>query len=234
MSRTRSIKARLKPHTEKLLRDLCAIFEERVEAMAKQVEVAFEHALSAAATELAAPRPTVTVDIAGSVEPLRITDDELKQLKAVAPAPDGKKTVTCKKCGYVGGNARGCGKSHPTLLRVLRQPHTVATTEAAESPRVERIKRVSIARSGQPPTLGMRTRRPVVEPAPEPEPEEDDDSDDSDERWSKLRIKDETRIAEGKKHEGLLPMPRSSFRTIPRPGDEDLADVEELNFGDRD
>lgn len=138
-----------------------------------------------------------------------------------APQANGKKPVTCQACGFVGGNARGCGRSHPTLeappprtVRPEAPTRSAGAIEADREQRRERIERVAskAPRSGKPPELGMRAR--PAPPAPAPFAPVDDQDDDEIERWPASRIAEETARAEASKHEGELPEPRSTFAFI--------------------
>ena len=161
-----------------------------------------------------------------------IADDAEVEAHANEPAPrepvnKGGKMI-CRSCGFVGGNARGCGRAHPTLHETVTPPARTASTparsaaevEAARENRRERIERVSAKAppsSGRPPQLGMRTTIPR---AATPVTCETDDDQDDNGRWSTSRIADETRRAEASKRAGELPVPRATFdsRGFPRGG----------------
>lgn len=226
MSRARSLRARLKPVVDRLVREFTAAFEARIEAELERLNEAFEVALSSYESDAEPVAPVLTWSIP-NIKDLHVVEAVERPTPAPREVParqtNGKRPVTCQKCGYIGGNQRGCGTSHPTLVKVLRAEHKApAAPVVDEGARVDRIKRVSIARSGQPATLGMRASRPTMPPRRDAEPELDDDTP---ERWSLSRIAAERELAEAKKHEGDLPNPRSSFVV-------DRGEVTELDFGD--
>jgi len=53
---------------------------------------------------------------------------------------NGKKFVTCKRCGFVGGNARGCGTAHETIVSAA-----TPSIDAGASDEVKTERRGAIA-----------------------------------------------------------------------------------------
>jgi hypothetical protein len=144
--------------------------------------------------------------------------------------------LVCSKCGFVGGNARGCGRSHPTRITTVEQ----ATTLGGAGSELEGFAKFQFARNDQPLTA-IDPRPPHLKPTPAaveaarqrikdraariaakeqqhhastPKPEVDHNPT-ARERWSKSEIAVETGQAEQYKHEGSLPVPRSTFVITP-------------------
>lgn len=67
----------------------------------------------AAASRAAATSPPKRAYTPQTYPPSRRAGHQPGQLQA-----NGKKAVTCGKCGFVGGNARGCGTAHEPMSRV--------------------------------------------------------------------------------------------------------------------
>lgn len=115
-----------------------------------------------------------------------------------APRVPVNKGKTCSTCGYVGGNKRGCGKSHPTQgtpiagVDIARDRSPIITVHSAPPDR----RALIAARAAKPPA---------------PAHAELEDEDDVDERWTAERLKEETALAESQKREGELPVPVSTF-----------------------
>lgn len=53
-------------------------------------------------------------EVSPKVEAVKEQIAKLPPRRASGPQTTGKRQQTCSKCGFVGGNARGCSKSHPT------------------------------------------------------------------------------------------------------------------------
>jgi hypothetical protein len=114
---------RVRPMVERLAVDLTELAMTRVEAELDRMRDAFEVALSSYAgdgapdllTAALGPELANMLNAKPAASPKRQRD--IKPAKAPAakrePVNKGGKMV-CKACGFVGGNARGCGRSHPT------------------------------------------------------------------------------------------------------------------------
>jgi hypothetical protein len=237
--------ARIQPLVDRMAADITELAVRRVEAELERMGEAFAVALSAYASDAAPDMITKALgpDIARMLDtaapapprprPLTITTaeqaDELlgpgtamaARVKDLLPRPvvvplctpvdgqptdirrasNGARLPTCKLCGYVGGNARGCGRSHVTRTAAPSSP-------APATPAPDR--RAAIAALASKP----KADAPIAVAG----------DDEDDEAWPASRIKEETTRAEGRKHKGQLPEPRSSFRI-------DGDDVTELDFG---
>lgn len=169
------------------------------------------------------------------------------------PRAAGKRSNTCSKCGFVGGNARGCGTSHPTRpeqpppampeiaaavhavyaakpLTAIEPTRNLKPTPAAVAAAKERIARLDAikARSGGV-VLTPSRRAPAV-----------DDNPTARERWTDSEIAVETSQAEMHKQDGAMPAPSSSWDLEHGHGETGMAtairtdrdDPEELNFED--
>lgn len=232
----RFLRARVRQIVDRVVTDLTELAITRVERELERMGQAFEAGVSSYASE--GPPDLITAalgpELAAMLTPTPKKSHKKKRERdytpeeyppsrrareeRTEPQKNGSKPITCSKCGFVGGNARGRGRAHPTLHEIVTPPVRTAATparsaaevEAARENRRERIERVSAKAppsSGKPPQLGMRT----TIPRPTPAPREVDDDQGDDERWSTSRIADETHRAEASKRDGKLPAPRSSF-----------------------
>lgn len=139
----------------------------------------------------------------------------------------------CSKCGYVGGNARGCGRSHPTRITTVEQ----ATTLGGAGSDIEGFAKFQFGRQDQPmtaiavaPARNLRPTPAAVEVARQRIKDrsarvaakdserhatprvEVDENPTARERWSKSEIAVETKVAEDAKHiAAALPAPSSSW-----------------------
>lgn len=136
---------RIRPFTDQLADDLADLVATRIESVVAStlasIDEAFGVALSALASESQAPGGADMVP----AEP--IASPKAKRTRAVTPAvkrpvvaTSGK--MTCKKCGFVGGNARGCGRSHPTQGREIATPAAkrAASDDSEDEPRAPRTR----------------------------------------------------------------------------------------------
>lgn len=235
---------RVRPLVAELAEDLASLAVDRVEAELGRMREAFAVALSAYQSDEAAakavatgaqivalaqqhkvfteedlPLPEPSKPARGRVSPVRDREDRGKK------QANGKNAPTCSACGFVGGNARGCGRAHPTLgapppkpARAPGPSMSAGALEAARANRLESIRTSSNSkppgRSGQPPALGMRSPAPVASSRgrlPTDPIAVDDQDDDEIERWPADRIADEAAKAEAAKKPGELPVPRASF-----------------------
>ena len=229
------IARRLRPFVDRLENDLIAVVESRISAEVERARAAFDIALSAYAsddTEQECP-PVVPALASPSGQSKDKADRDVKpsnvpRVRAYKPdnyppsrrdredrtalQANGKKPVTCQKCGYVGGNQRGCGKSHPTQTSDAVTPAPNVGRQVQPPLGVDRLDvRARLA------TIAARAPKPANPPVIE------DEQDGEPERWNKRRIAEETELAENCKHDGALPRASSSFRI-------DRGEVEELNF----
>lgn len=100
-----NLRARIQPLADQLADELCDLVMARVERELERVREALHEQLSSVAS-----------DIAGEVVPVRAAEPPPDVARAPRPhAPlVAKKPIVCSKCGFVGGNARGCGTAHET------------------------------------------------------------------------------------------------------------------------
>lgn len=249
------IARRLRPFVDRLENDLIAVVESRISAEVERARAAFDIALSAYASDdteqecppvvpaLASPsgqskdkahrdvKPS-NVPRVRAYKPENYPSSRRDREDRTALQANGKKPVTCQKCGYVGGNKRGCGKSHPTQTATaapstpLTKPVVVARAFGCDGKHSAGIchdpncyyrlpKQGAI--SNRLATIAARAPKPANPPVIE------DEQDGEPERWNKRRIAEETEVAENRKHDGALPRASSSFRI-------DRGEVEELNF----
>jgi hypothetical protein len=121
-----------------------------------------------------------------------------------APAPSGQSTD--KGAKQANGKAwPSCSICKKVGVTARTHPAHVDGTPAAAAPKVDRLA-----------VIATRAKKP--------EPVIEDEQDGEPERWTPSRIAKERDIAEGRKHEGEMPSPRSSFGISAR------GEVEELNF----
>ncbi len=144
--------------------------------------------------------------------------------------------TVCSKCGYVGGNARGCGKptGHPT-----RKPSFGEQLDAALDDNCRKLEQTrpaltprglpTFATSAVPPPpvrapapydtakakvdrLAMLRARNAERPADAPLARAgEDDNPNASEHWTREEIDEETAAAEARKLTGELPEPSSSW-----------------------
>lgn len=166
-------------------------------------------------------------DLAAALNPRGRTQtfpaDKRGRADKTAITASGKRPVTCRQCGFVGGNTRGCGTSHRTILSITggqTKPH--ASVHRPTTP----DRRVAIS--------NWATRR--GDPPPRPPAAEHDPDDGRDEpvrppgseRWTKGRIALEASLAEAKKAKGDLPVPSSSFDLGHDGAEAGMASVREM------
>lgn len=125
--------ARLQPVVDKFAKALLAIVESRIDDIILRAEGAIEGALSVVElepVELAAPTKARTP----------------KPKKLAKPPRKVKAQITCKKCGFVGGNSRGCGTAHETVSSIATGESPPPTT--AKPDRFARIEAMATKRNG--------------------------------------------------------------------------------------
>lgn len=176
--------------------------------------------------------------------------------------PNAKKPITCSKCGFVGGNARGCGRAHPTLERpparpaymtpereitrgpVVTSSPTIAPRRAKADPGAQPMTAIAPARTRATPgelaaareRIALIAARNTTTHGRAATPARDD-NENAEERWSPSRIAAATKALESNKLNYELPEPSSTFVMTPRMDVKseyggDLGDVKELDFGD--
>lgn len=104
--------------------------------------------------------------------------------------------VTCKKCGFVGGNARGCGTAHPTQRASAMANGAVQDSGRTPPPAQPRVS-----------TIAARVYNRAKQAAAPSITEADDDAAPEDD----VPLADKIAEAEGGKAEGELPEPSSSW-----------------------
>jgi len=127
---------RIQPLVDRLAADLTSILIDRILAELDGMSEAFEVAVSSYASNTIVHGPSDVLGVGqraqqparcpapfdgppsthrdvkpGNYPPSRRSRDQRAALQA-----NGKKPVTCSACGFVGGNARGCGTAHETQL----------------------------------------------------------------------------------------------------------------------
>jgi hypothetical protein len=136
----------IQPTVDLVARELAGLAEERVVAMLSKISIACQQTLSIAAADLefdsgtdaAIPGVASLVDSALAVAPRKTATSRTYTPATYPPSrraghqpgqiqSNGKRAVTCQKCGFVGGNARGCGSAHETQSRI-----TAATPDSDE------------------------------------------------------------------------------------------------------
>jgi hypothetical protein len=170
----------------------------------------------------------------------------------VEPRSRGEK-ITCRKCGYLGGNARGCGTSHPTQRPAGEVPKIEMKTDldgkpwppprAKTGPDDQPLTAIEPLRRLKPKPEAVAAAKARIEErrariraqaesaqastrrAAEPEV---DDNPTAEERWSSERIEHAKTIAGSLKRDGELPVPRSTFEINQ---DGAMADVIEVAPG---
>lgn len=210
--------AAIQPAVELVARDLASLVEERIADMIGKIHIALTHTFSLAASELdnrggADVEADRTVhravaqnaaSSAGVTSPARkrhveqpvsnrLDAGETRQPARPSPVP-GK--VTCKKCGFVGGNARGCGKSHPTQGASVITDGAVQHSGRTPPPAPPRVS-----------TIAARVYTRAKQAAAPSITEADDDTAPEDD----VPLADKIAEAEGAKAEGELPEPSSSW-----------------------
>lgn len=155
-----ALRARVQPMIEQLAADLTELAAERIEADLAHVEEIIEYTLSAIASDLGAPpldhdllTDALGPELAGMLDSARprkgtarepAADQQHKRTglpgevgggRPVKLQANGKRPPTCQACGFVGGNTRGCGTSHPTQDKV-------ATAPDAPDPKQDRFARI--------------------------------------------------------------------------------------------
>lgn len=270
------LRKRVRQQVERLVEDMTELAVRRVEAELERMGEAFGVALSAFASEERhadsdrgnhpvprvrrsarrglhrddgrGPRRTDSGDVDGqdAQQPAQAPDPAPVRR---APVNKGQKTI-CRKCGYVGGNARGCGTAHPTIpagtvvLEVDSKPVAAWDTFSVAPPRVSasQPKRDVSGKEGSShgaagPVRSAATpdRRAAIAalatkpPAPRPQADERGPDAESDVFEDDEPLADRIARAEASKREGELPRPRSSF-DLEHTGGK-YADVRELDFG---
>lgn len=119
--KTTDIAKRLKPLVDRFCGELAAFVQARVDAAVAEAEQAIESAISAIVADL---EPGDEASAAKPASPVRVRNwsptnyppSRRGREERAAPQANGKKPVTCSKCGFVGGNARGCGTAHETIV----------------------------------------------------------------------------------------------------------------------
>jgi hypothetical protein len=130
---------RVRPLVDRLAEDLASLAVERLEAELVRIEEALTVALSsyqsdsppnliaaALGPELAkildAPekKPHRKRERVREYEPENYPPSRRAREQRTEPQKNGAKPITCSKCGFVGGNARGCGTAHPTLTATAK------------------------------------------------------------------------------------------------------------------
>lgn len=222
---------RVRPLVERLAANLTELAVARVEAELERMTEAFEVALSAYQSdepsdlitkalgpELGAmlnakPEPLPSVPAKRDRDykpenypPSRRAREERTELQA-----NGKRPVTCTKCGFVGGNARGCGTAHETKAHFVPPPRAKAEPDAkpltAITPTIPRrpsTAELDAARARSKARVARIAERaegtrPGAKPS-EPDIYEDDEP-----------LADRIARAEANKHEGQLPEPIATF-----------------------
>jgi hypothetical protein len=211
---------RIRSVVDEFALELASIVEKHVDSVLEQafaqVGAALDGALSIAVGELARDEVRVVetvvdlpgIAIAKTAAKPRATKQKLGagfadlankiNRERTALQANGKKPVTCTKCGYVGGNARGCGRAHPTQVTGKEGSSHGAAGPVRSAATPNRLAAIATVAKKLPPP----SRPQAVEP---------DDDDEPDARWSRSRIKAETEIAESDKHDGELPDVLASF-----------------------
>lgn len=237
--------SRVRPLVERFADDLAALAVRRVETELARIGVALDVALSAYQSDVSQDVDSISRDV--------LADALGPQLAAMLTPPDkrqrdykpenyppsrrareeraesqanGKKPITCKTCGFVGGNARGCGTAHetksPGFARAKADPDDIPMTAVEVSkPRVSpydvaaakaRIARIA---SRAKPVVRRVDHEPhnLANPVPEE------------------TLASATTRAVASKHTGELPHVRSSFEVTPPTRFGEAGDVEEIDFG---
>ncbi len=201
---------RVRPMVERLATGLVDVAVARIEAELGRLTEALEIALSAYADEPPAPVPIVIErdPKPDNVVPRPVAIHVARAEPTAKPRDTGfAPQKTCSKCGYVGGNARGCGTAHATVV-LASEPvgwasYSVdAVAPAAKSDpfaadKKDRASRIAARAAAAPRDVAQRM------------PDADDGDDEH--QWSKERIAVEAARAESRKLGGELPIPRSSW-----------------------
>lgn len=163
---------RVRPLVERLATDLTELAVRRVEAELERMTEAFSVALSAYQSNGAPDliEAALGPDLARMLN--SAPDRDTKPANVPPPAPaerprvvrppdarsghstdkrrsDGKRigAIICSKCGYVGGNARGCGTAHETVTATEDLLEADATIQRDTKPdRFARIEAAAAAR----------------------------------------------------------------------------------------
>jgi dihydroorotase-like cyclic amidohydrolase len=131
----KDLATRLRPLVNAFARQLTELVQARIDAVIVDAETAIESALSAIVADL---------EPAAAESPRKQSISERRRVHGLAEVPADERSenvatiiaapvsrvakptpvhvakvsgkVTCKRCGFVGGNARGCGTAHETLV----------------------------------------------------------------------------------------------------------------------
>jgi hypothetical protein len=181
--------------------------------------------------------------------PPAIVDRDTKPENITRERVPGK--VTCSKCGHVGGNARGCGKSHPTRFTSPGQASEMYGAGSEQAAAIEhqatRAPTHAVFTVEPPRTRGdggaynraaataRQPSKPAERPVSAPSPAalrlaemRRTNNPNAEERWSTDRIMAESLDAEDRKHDGELPQPSSSYEVEHRHGGAGLAHVRQV------
>lgn len=183
--------ARIKPlvdrFADRLVNDLVDLEVARIELELARIPDAFEAALSAYASDVLGPvlatmmappappidstwttieHPAVVKARQRDVKPENYPPSRRAREERTEPQANGKKPVTCTKCGFVGGNARGCGTAHPTkdsieVMGVVADPVRRTVTMRVEGPAAEMIRR-----GAAPFSMGSNAGIPEIQATP--------------------------------------------------------------------
>lgn len=164
MKRTPEVSAALSKAIEPFVRDLALRLAEMLAEHADRALVAArEHAIERLSAELAGGHDAADQDDTPAEEPepkrRAIAAKRVRVAKPETYAPsrraredrtalqaNGKAPPSCSKCGYVGGNARGCGTAHETLVAGAKQNGvTVADVEPPPPARSDRFAAIEAA-----------------------------------------------------------------------------------------
>lgn len=248
------LRKRFRELTERFADDLAGLVADRIEADIAHIGEILEYSLSAIASDLGAPplaEPDLVTaalgpELAGMLTPApakrerdykpeNYPPSRRDREERAVPQANGKKPVTCSKCGYVGGNARGCGTAHETrsdpkkpleidVDRFLGRPApTVSGKEGSSHGAAGPVR--SAATPDRRAAIAARATKP---PAPRPQAGERA-ADEPDIFEDDEPLADRIARAEASKREGELPRPRSTF-DLEHTGGK-YADVRELDFG---
>ncbi len=201
--------ARIQPLVDRLANDITELAVRRVEAELERMGEAFAVALSAYASETA---PDLLTKALGPELAQMLDAPKRPRVVSEEPRP-GVLRVTAAQPEVVRPAAPkdGAPKS-PVCSKCQQAGHNARTCGRAIDSGVvpPGDRRAAIAALASKP----KTDAPIAVAG----------DDEDDEAWPASRIKEETARAEGRKHKGELPTPRSSFRV-------DRNEVTELDFG---
>jgi len=168
-------------------------------------------------------------------------DHGQRDARPIAPAPAdrprnaaGKRVGVCTRCGFVGGNSRGCGKptGHATQIANTLPDLKITAVDNA-SAKIAAVR----DRIPRPTTDAVEARRARIaelakkRPAA-PAPDLDDGNPNAREHWTDAEFAEERQRSEGKKRKGDNPVVSSSYEVTHDGADSRLASVRELKDED--